>query len=79
MKGRIRRFQLRKSYHFRIEALKIKELGMTDDYPGLEFAYSCIFFETGITIISESESVVSRPKQASTFIFEVWVFTSEFF
>jgi hypothetical protein len=38
-----------------------------------------LFWENGITIIREYEVVVSVPRQAPTWIFDVWVFNSEFF
>jgi hypothetical protein len=37
------------------------------------------FWENGITIIRGYEVVVSVPRQAQTWIFDVWVFSSEFF
>jgi len=38
-----------------------------------------LFLEIGITIIRGYEVVVSVPRQAPTWIFDVWVFYSEFF
>jgi hypothetical protein len=38
-----------------------------------------LFLENGITIIRGYEVVVSVPRQAPTWIFDVWVFNSEFF
>jgi hypothetical protein len=37
------------------------------------------FWEIGITIIRGYEVVVSVPRQAQTWFFDVWVFYSEFF
>jgi hypothetical protein len=38
-----------------------------------------LFWENGITIIRGYEVVVSVPRQPPTWIFDVWVFNSEFF
>ena len=38
-----------------------------------------LFLENGITIIRGYEVVVTVPRQAPTWIFDVWVFNSEFF
>jgi hypothetical protein len=38
-----------------------------------------LFWENGITIIRGYEVVVSVARQAPTWIFDVWVFNSEFF
>jgi len=38
-----------------------------------------LFWENGITIIRGYEVVVTVPRQGPTWIFDVWVFNSEFF
>jgi hypothetical protein len=38
-----------------------------------------LFLENGITIIRGYEVFVSVPRQPQTWIFDVWVFNSEFF
>jgi hypothetical protein len=38
-----------------------------------------LFWENGITIIRGYEVVVTVPRQAPTWFFDVWVFNSEFF
>ncbi|TAE97909.1 MAG: hypothetical protein EAZ79_09390 [Oscillatoriales cyanobacterium] len=53
MKGRIRRFQLHKSYHLRFA------MGMTDDIRIWSLPAVALFFETNVTIIRESEVFVS--------------------
>jgi hypothetical protein len=52
---------------------------MTDDIRVSSLPAVALFFETGVTKIRESEVVVSGPRQASTLIFNFWVFNSEFF
>jgi hypothetical protein len=52
---------------------------MTDEIRVWSLPTVPFFLENGITIIRGYEFVVSVPRQASTLIFDVWVFYSEFF
>jgi hypothetical protein len=52
---------------------------MTDDIRLESLLTVSLFFEAGLTIIREFELFVSGLRQASTLIFHVWVFNSEFF
>jgi hypothetical protein len=52
---------------------------MTDDIRVGLLPRVPLFWENSITIIRGYEVVVSGSRQASTLIFDVWVFNSEFF
>ena len=54
-------------------------LGMTEEIRVGSLPTVPLFWENGSTIIRGYEVVVSVPRQASTLIFGVWVFNSEFF